>query len=77
LITPTDRDKMALRLAERRSRITKSCLLSDWKNELFSLGRFFIKKGIGALLSNRDGLGYHPRFVLAYEEACATDSRFL
>ena len=33
--------------------------------------------GIGALLFSRDGLGYHPSFVLAYEEACATDNRFL
>ena len=33
--------------------------------------------GIGALLFSKDGLGYHPSFVLAYEEACATDNRFL
>jgi len=33
--------------------------------------------GIGALLFSRDGLGYHPSFVLVYEEACATANRFL
>ena len=33
--------------------------------------------GIGALLFSKDGLGYHPNFVLAYEEACATAKRSL
>ena len=33
--------------------------------------------GIGALLFSKDGLGYHPSFVLAYEEACAIAKRSL
>ena len=28
--------------------------------------------GVGALLFSRDGLGYHPSFVLMYEKICAT-----
>jgi hypothetical protein len=32
--------------------------------------------GIGALLFNRDGLGYHPSFVPAYQKAHAPPKRF-
>jgi len=33
--------------------------------------------GIGALLFSKDGLGYHPSFVLAHDEAYATAKRSL
>jgi len=36
---------MALRIAEKRSKVTKSRLVSGWRNEVFTLSRFFIRNG--------------------------------
>jgi hypothetical protein len=72
-----NKDIEIFRAAERRRRMSRSRLVSDWRNELFTLSRFFIKNGDRSFINSRDGLGYHPSFVLMYEKICVTAKTLL
>jgi len=55
-----NKDIEIFRAAEKRRRMSRSRLVSDLRNELFTLSRFFIRNGDRSFIISRDGLGLPP-----------------